>query len=334
MRYVVGIDGGGTKTTAAVVGEDGKLVASATSGPSNRRSVGMEPASANIAEAVTDALKKANVSLDGLAGVCMCLAGFDTDLDLSVPQRTLRILNFEGPAIFENDVVGAWAGATAVNPGIVVIAGTGATALGMNKKGEFWRTDGWDTLLGDQGSGYALGLAAIHLAMRMFDGRIPPSPLVHALSRAFGVHSAEDMRRLVDSTPFGKYEVASFARYVSETAREGDPIARDLLRKSGETLAENVAAIVRILGMKDEAFPISTVGSMIRDDPWVTKPFEAAVKVLAPRAVLRLPLHPPEIGAALLCFERLVEDDLGSWTLGTGKRRIRRSIHLDDIPTS
>jgi len=334
MRYVVGIDGGGTKTTAAVVGEDSKLVASATFGPSNRRSVGMEAASANIAEAVTEALQKAGVSLSDLAGICMCLAGFDTDLDLSVPQRTLRILNYTGAAIFENDVVGAWAGATAVNPGIVVIAGTGATALGMNRRGEFWRTDGWDTLLGDQGSGYALGLAAIHIVMRMLDGRIAPSPLVYALSQAYSVNSAEDMRRLVDSTPFGKYEVASFARYVSETAQAGDPIARDLLRQAGEALAENVAAIVRILDMKDDEFPISTVGSVIRDDPWVAKPFEAAVKMLAPRASLRLPLHPPEMGAALLCSARLAEDDLGSWTLGTGKRSIRRSMNIDDLPTS
>jgi N-acetylglucosamine kinase-like BadF-type ATPase len=128
--------------------------------------------------------------------------------------------------------------------------------------------------------------------------------------------------------------VASFARYVSETAHAGDHIARDLLRQAGEALAENVAAIVRILDMKDDEFPISTVGSVIRDDPWVAKPFEAAVKMLAPRAALRLPLHPPEMGAALLCFARLAEDDLGSWTLGTGKRSIRRSMNIDDLPPS
>jgi N-acetylglucosamine kinase-like BadF-type ATPase len=291
----------------------------------------MESASANIAEAVTAALQKAGVTLEGLAGICMCLAGFDTDLDLSVPQRALRILDFGGPAIFENDVVGAWAGATEVNPGIVAIGGTGATALGMNARGEFWRTDGWDTLLGDEGSGYAVGLAAIRASMRMFDGRIPPTPLVHALDQAFGVQTAEDMRRLVDSTPFGKYEVASFARHVSEAAAAGDALAADILRRAGEALAENVAAVVRILGMRDEAFPISTVGSVIRDDPWVAGPFREAVKVIAPHATIRAPLHPPEMGAALLCFKRLADDDLGSWTLGSGKRHIRRSLRLDQL---
>lgn len=332
MRYVVGIDGGGTKTTAAVVGEDNVVVASATSGPANRRSAGMESASANIAEAVTEALQRANLSLSQLAGICMCLAGFDTDLDLTVPQRALRILNFSGPAIFENDVVGAWAGATEVSPGIVAIGGTGATALGMNARGEFWRTDGWDTLLGDEGSGYAVGHAAIRAAMRMLDGRVAPTILVRALGQAYGVQSAEDMRRLVDSTPFGKYEVASFARHVSEAAVAGDTVARDILRQAGYALAENVAAIVRILGMQDEAFPLSTVGSVIRDDPWVAEPFAAAVKAIAPHATFRTPLHPPEIGASLLCFKRLADDDLGSWTLGSGKRSIRHSMRLDKIP--
>jgi glucosamine kinase len=334
MRYVVGIDGGGTKTTAAVVDEDNVRVATATSGPANRRSAGMETAGANIAEAVTEALQQAGIALDGLAGICMCLAGFDTDLDLSVPQRALRILEFSGPAIIENDVVGAWAGATEVSPGIVAIGGTGATALGMNARGEFWRTDGWDTVLGDQGSGYAVGLAAIRAAMRMLDGRMAPTSLVHALGRAFSVETAEDMRRLVDSTPFGKFEAASFARYVSEAAAAGDPVAQAMLREAGHALAENVAAIVRILGMQDEAFPISTVGSVIRDAPWVTEPFEAEVNAVAPRATIRTPLHPPEMGAALLCFKRLPDDDLGSWTLGLGKRHIRRSKRLDELPAS
>jgi N-acetylglucosamine kinase-like BadF-type ATPase len=333
MRYVVGIDGGGTKTTAAVVGEDNTLVASATSGPSNRRSAGMESASANIAEAVTEALQTAGIALGELAGICMCLAGFDTDLDLSVPQHALRILGFGGPAIFENDVVGAWAGATEVSAGIVAIGGTGATALGMNARGEFWRTDGWDTLLGDDGSGYAVGLAAIRAAMRMFDGRAAPSPLLRALGQAFGVSTAEDMRRLVDSTPFGKYEVASFARHVSEAAAAGDGPARDILRQAGHALAENVAAIVRMLGMEGDVFPISTVGSVIRDELWVAAPFEAAVKVIAPYATIRAPLHPPEMGAALLCFRRIAADDLGSWTLGSGKRHIRRSMRIDEMPT-
>ncbi|MGH2517948.1 MAG: N-acetylglucosamine kinase, partial [Ktedonobacterales bacterium] len=185
MEYVIGIDGGGTKTTAAVVGEDLGLVGSATTGPANHRSVGMEAAGANIANAVRAALRSAEVALDDVRAICLCLAGFDTDLDLPVPQRAMRLLDYTGVAILENDVVGAWSGATEASPGIVIIAGTGSTGLGMNAAGQLWRTDGWDYILGDFGSGYAIGLEAIRAAMKAMDGRAAPTLLTDKLGAAY-----------------------------------------------------------------------------------------------------------------------------------------------------
>ena len=330
MRYVVGIDGGGTKTTAAVVGEDTTLVASATSGPSNRRSAGMESASANIAEAVTAALQKASVTLGGLAGICMCLAGFDTDLDLSVPQRALRILDFGGPAIFENDVVGAWAAVTGGEAGIVAIAGTGATSLGMNARGEFWRTDGWDYVLGDAGSGYRIGLEGIHEAMKMLDGRREPTSLALQMSECYGVDDAPAMRRLADSGSLGKLRIADFARHVSEAADAGDPVAREILARASNDIIASLAAIVRRLDMRDDTFPIGVVGSVFKSR-WAFDPLRPAIAVMAPHATLTEPRYPPEVGAALTARRRLADQDFGSWTLGLGKRQIRRSFKISEL---
>src|SRR5579871_2055431 len=94
MRYVVGVDGGGTKTTATVVGEDLRVVGSYTNGSSNSRSVGEAQASANIAGAITHALAAANLLLADITAVGLCLAGFDTDLDLPVPQQALQQLGY------------------------------------------------------------------------------------------------------------------------------------------------------------------------------------------------------------------------------------------------
>lgn len=334
MRYVIGVDGGGTKTTAALVGEDSRVRARATAGASNYRSVGMDSASANITAAVTTALRDANMSADEIVGVCMCLAGFDTDLDVAVPRLASHALGFSGPVILENDVVGAWAGATGAAPGIVVISGTGATGLGMNARGEFWRTDGWDTLLGDDGSGYAIGREAIRAAIRMLDGRQQPTSLVRTLGKVYDVRDAEGMRRLVDGAPFGKFEVAAFALHVDEAAKAGDPVARGIIQQAGRDLGANVATIARILRMADEAFPISTVGSVIQSGPLIEEPFMAVVREAAPHATLRPALHPPEVGAAVLAFKRIAEDDLGSWTLGSGKRQIRRSLTIDEVARS
>jgi N-acetylglucosamine kinase-like BadF-type ATPase len=331
MRYVIGVDGGGTKTNVAIFGENVGVVGAATSGPANQRSVGMEAASTNIAHAINGALLAANLPLAQIAAMTMCLAGFDTDLDLPVPQRAARTLGYTGPIIVENDVVGAWAGATEAQPGVVVIAGTGATGLGMNAQGQLWRTDGWDYVLGDAGSGYAIGLAAIRAAMRMLDGREKPSALVREMQVNYGVDNAEEMRRLVDSTPFGKFEIASFAEHVWEVAERGDPVAQGIFAQAGTRLGESAAAIIRMLEMQRETFPISTVGSVFKAEPWVTDPFHRIIQQTAPHATFRPPLHSPEVGAALLALRRLDDDDIGSWTLGTGKRHIRRSLAISEL---
>jgi len=334
MRYVVGLDGGGTKTKAAVYSEEAGVVGEAETGPANYRSFGVEKdaASANIALAISEAANKAGVEVQTLAGICMCIAGFDTDLDLPVPQEALSKLHYRGPAIMENDVVGAWAGATEAKPGLVVIAGTGATALGMNARGDLWRTDGWDYLLGDDGSGYDIGRAGIRAAMRMLDGRERPTLLVRILGEVFDVTDGESMRRLWDSTDFGKLKVSSFAMHVARAATQGDPAAQTILHKAGQALGESAAAIIQMLDMTAESFVVSTVGSVFKNEPWVTKPFRQKITAAAPKASFRNPARPPEVGAAILMLLRLDEDDVGSWTLGGGKRRIRRSLRIGDIP--
>lgn len=331
MQYVVGVDGGGSKTVAAVMGEDLSVVSSAAGGPANHRSVGISPASTNIADAISKAVHDADITLSDVSVICMCLAGFDTNLDLPVPQGAIRLLGYAGPALMENDVVGAWAGATEAQSGVVIIAGTGSTGLGMNSRSQLWRTDGWDYILGDSGSGYQIGQAAIRAAMQALDGRSAPTLLARELKNAYGVDDAEAMRRLVDSTTFGKFEIAAFAAHVAKAAADGDPTAQRILAHAGEELATQATTIITRLGMEDDQFPLSTVGSVFKSTPWVTDPFYLGIMRVAPRVSFRPPVHPPEIGAAILGLRRLREGDLGSWTLGTGMRRIQRSLTVDEV---
>ena len=329
MTNVVGVDGGGTKTAAVVVDDQLNRIADATTGPSNGRSVGIDTASANIADAVAGAVIAANLTLNDISAICLSVAGFDTELDLPVPQGAMRLLGYLGPTIIENDVVGAWAGATEARTGLVVIAGTGATALGMNDHGELWRTDGWDYILGDAGSGYAIGRAGIHTAMKALDGRAQPTLLARELAQAYGVTNAPDMRHLVDSTHFGKFEIARFAAHVADAADRGDGAAQAILTQAGRDLAENAVAIMQKLDVLSMPFPVATVGGVFKSVTWVVPAFQAAVSKTAPQAIFRPPLHPPEIGAAVLALRRGLQGDHGSWTLGTGQRRILRSVSVD-----
>jgi N-acetylglucosamine kinase-like BadF-type ATPase len=331
MRFVVGVDGGGTKTAAAVVGDDLKEVGSAVAGPSNYRSLGKATASQNIRDAVTQALKAAEVSLDQIAAICLCLSGFDTELDLPIPQFAIELLGFTGATIFENDVVGALASVTGGEPGIVAIAGTGSTALGQNARGDFWRADGWDYILGDAGSGYRIGLDAIHAAIQMLDGRRKPTGLLNKLAAFYGIDDALGMRRLADSGALGKLRVADFSKHVAESADEGDPVSQGILRQATNDIADSIAAIVAELGMRDDAFPIGGVGSVFKSSEWIIKPLLARLETIAPRATFTEPRFTPETGAAIVAQRRIAASDLQSWTLGGGVHHIRRTLQISKL---
>jgi N-acetylglucosamine kinase-like BadF-type ATPase len=331
MRFVVGVDGGGTKTAAAVVGDDLREAGTGVAGPSNYRSGGMEAASQAIHDAVEQALHAAQITLEQVAALCMCLSGFDTELDLPVPQRAVTLLGFNGAAIFENDVVGAWAGVTGGDPGVVAIAGTGATALGMNARGSMWRVDGWDYILGDAGGGYRIGLDGIHAAMKMLDGRLAPTPLLAKMAAFYGVDDALGMRRLADSGALGKLHIADFSRHVADAAGEGDPVAQAILRQASADIADDIQAIVSQLQMRDDAFPLGAVGSVFKSEEYVLGPLRARLALIAPRATFAAPRYPPEVGAAIVAQRRLAANDLSSWTLGGGKRKILRSVHVSEL---
>jgi glucosamine kinase len=331
MRFVVGVDGGGTKTAAAVVGDDLREAGTGVAGPSNYRSVGMESASQAIHDAVEQALGAASLKLEQVEAICMCLSGFDTELDLPVPQRAVTLLGFTGAAVFENDVVGAWAAVTGGDPGVVAIAGTGATALGMNARGEMWRVDGWDYILGDAGGGYRIGRDGIHAAMKMLDGRLTPTLLLAKMASYYGVDDALGMRRLADSGTLGKLHIADFSRHVADAADEGDAVAQSILRQASADIAEDIQAIVTQLQMRDDAFPLGAVGSVFKSEEYVLKPLQARAAQIAPRATFAAPRYPPEVGAAIVAQRRLAASDLSSWTLGGGKRKILRSVHVSEL---
>jgi N-acetylglucosamine kinase-like BadF-type ATPase len=132
----------------------------------------------------------------------------------------------------------------------------------------------------------------------------------------------------VDSSPFGKYEMARFAPHVTAAADAGDAIAREVLARAGYDLAHNAIAIARQLGMMAESCAVVPIGGVFRSSDWVVPAFRQTLAAHLPRAVITAPRHAPQVGAAILALRRPAEHDLGSWSLGTGHRRIRRSLSV------
>lgn len=188
---VLGIDGGGTKTVCAALalpasgdaaGSAGDVTGWGRSGSSNRNSVGDEAARTNIFLAIDGALAQADVHADEVAAICLCLSGADRPADIVLVEGWVRTRLPRAQISVYNDSVAALASGTGGQLyGIVVISGTGMIVLGYNEQGERHRAAGWGALLDRHGSGYALGIDALHAITRAADGSGPATTLTEAV---------------------------------------------------------------------------------------------------------------------------------------------------------
>jgi glucosamine kinase len=280
-RYVMGIDGGATKTLAAVLDLDDRAVHIAAGGPSNEDAVGPGAAVQTLLEVADRALAGAGISDHQLATAVLAVAGTDTE----AIARNVESARSED-WIVVNDVVGAWAAATGGEPGVGAIAGTGSNVFGVGPAGRPWRVGGWGHLLGDQGSGYWLGAESIRAALADRDGSGPQTALAPAAAEFFEVAGVEALAALVYSKPLTKGEVAAFAVRTCELAQSGDAVAHELYTRGANELAAQIAAVIGHTGLGggDDEFPVGLIGSVFRAGPIFVDPIVATVRGVAPGA--------------------------------------------------
>ncbi len=296
-RYVLGVDGGATKTLAAVLDLERRELHLGHAGPSNEDAVGSRVAVKALLDAADEALARAGVSAEQLGGAVLAVAGTDTD---SV-ERNLRAMRSE-EWIVVNDVVGAWATATAAGPGVGVISGTGSNVFGVGREGRCWRAGGWGHLLGDEGSGYWLGAESIRAALHDRDASGCATALSTAALSFFGAPTIEALAASVYTTPLTKGEVAAFAVETAKAAEAGDEVARELYSRAAVELGAQIRAVVSQTGLEG-AFPIGLIGSAFKAGPAFVEPLRMVVAEIAPEAHVR-PVEMPPVGGSLLLATR------------------------------
>lgn len=206
--------------------------------------------------------------------ICAGLAGFAGAQDRADELASVLSSHFDTSAVaLTSDMTTSHAGALDGRSGVVVAAGTGAVALGIDEQGGTVICDGWGYLLGDDGSGYAIGRAGLSSALRASDGRGGSNALLDRAQRRFGalrglpalVHGAGDPPRLI----------ASFARDVHAVASAGDEVAIAIWRDAGHELARTAAAAAQRLFDAGAQFDVAATGGLFGAGDLLTEPFEA-----------------------------------------------------------
>jgi N-acetylglucosamine kinase-like BadF-type ATPase len=187
------------------------------------------------------------------------LSGGPADKD----SVTREILAAEHYAI-SNDAVIALSGATAGEPGVIVITGTGSIAWGRNAEGRTARAGGWGYVFGDEGSAFDLVRQATRAALRWEEGWGARTALREALLGATGAGDMNDLLHRFYTPEFPRVRIASLAPLVGETADAGDPVARDLVNAAAQALATLAAAVRRQLFGDEEPACVSYAGGVFR----------------------------------------------------------------------
>jgi glucosamine kinase len=298
-RWVLGIDGGATKTLAAVLDLDAGTLHLGHAGPSNEDAVGAKSAVQALLRAADEALERAGASREDLASAVLAVAGTDTD---SV-ARHVHEERTEGWLVV-NDVVGAWATATGAAPGVAAISGTGSNVFGVggvDGETRAWRAGGWGHLLGDEGSGYWLGVQSIKAALRDREASGPQTALSDAVCGFFDAPSVEAAAAMVYSKPLTKGDIAAFATETARLAAQGDAVARGLYERGAAELGEQIAAVIRQTGLQG-SFPVGLIGSAFKAGSVFVAPLRRAIQECAPEARVSTVEMAPVGGSLLLAM--------------------------------
>jgi len=304
MAYFLGVDGGATSTTCAMCDHDGRILGVGRGGPSNH--ILAPGGEARARSAVETALGAAEAA-SGLGRVefesaQFGMTGINRETESArVFLRAISSLLTARLVHIDNDASVALAGALACRPGVVVIAGTGSVAYGRDPLGQEARAGGWGYMFGDEGSGFAIGLAGVRAALRARDRVGPATALETRIPDRCG-RSLGEIPLLFYEGRWQRVEIAALAPVVTAAASAGDSVAGDLVEEAARGLAAIAAAVVGRLTWPDRTVALAPVGGVFTAGRVILDPLKAALAARAPDAVLVPPRFAPPAGALLLAL--------------------------------
>ena len=298
-ELLLGLDGGGSKTLALLADAAGRVVGRGSAGASNYQNIGAAAAWTALDTAIAAAFADAGLPPGAVEAVGLGLAGVDRPEDRALFEGWAAKRFGGAPVVIANDAELVLAAGTPDGWGIALISGTGSIVFGRSPHGEMARAGGWGHIMGDEGSGYAIGVEALRAVMRAYDGRGPATALTEAVLAHWSLETPTDLVGRVYRESDGTAEIATLAALVDAAAGDGDAVAADILGAAGRELALTVRAVVRRLALPMPA-PCALAGGAIVKGRAVRAAFLAAVDAQGLHLDPITPVTEPAQGAVRL----------------------------------
>ncbi|WP_373893437.1 N-acetylglucosamine kinase [Virgibacillus natechei] len=266
MNYVMGVDGGGTKTTAVIADMNGKIVAKDTVGPTNPNLVSKKELKHTFLALFHSLRQHAPQQFSNISSIFAGISGAGNATNQKVLQESIEpLLPDNTPIQIKADAINALYSGSYGSPGIVQIAGTGSITYGINGNLEHDRVGGWGYLLGDEGSGYDIGRKGIVAALQSVDGRGSKTILLPMLYAHFNVTNAQDLIReiYVSSTP--KSVISPVAEIVFQGFKDDDPIAEKIITEAAKETTLSIKTLYEKLFQVEEKVEVVLCGGVFQE---------------------------------------------------------------------
>jgi N-acetylglucosamine kinase-like BadF-type ATPase len=293
--YVMGIDGGGSTVRVVITDPDLNIHGQAQDVGVNPKLVGHDVSTQRLQAAMRRALSEAAVPSSDIVAVCIGLAGGGKDWD---PQ-IVKAITPNASVVCAGDLKIALVGARGDCLGVVVLAGTGCAAYGINTAGDNTFVGGLGYLLDDVGSGYWLGKEAVRRSLRAIDETAPPTRLRDGIMATLGIVNRADLVTwMYDAVQQNPSAVAQLAPLVLNEAAAGDPVAQTIVEEGAQELALMCHTVMRRLGGLSHDH-IAFAGGLLTAPNWLSS------RLCELLSLPEIPntRYPPVMGAALLALQ-------------------------------
>jgi glucosamine kinase len=299
MKYLIGIDGGGTKTDCAIADLSGKIINQTTGKPSNFLVIGVEEAIENIFALIEENLFSLEGDFADVKQIVIGVAGAGREEDAKLLEKGFKDyadqqrVHFKGVKVVSDAHI-ALEGAFPNSVGCILIAGTGSILFGKDENGVIHRVGGFGRLIGDEGSGYSIGRKALTAVSKASDGRGEETLISELLDAKMNSNTSKN---IISKVYNENLDVASVARIVIEAAEEGDPIADDILDEEADELVLHIRSL--ITKIHTDKLSVAFSGSLIDNKNFYSDLLKNKIKSTLPNVKIIKPANPPVSGAIL-----------------------------------
>ncbi|HYH01549.1 MAG TPA: BadF/BadG/BcrA/BcrD ATPase family protein [Bacillota bacterium] len=302
---VIGVDGGGSSTKALAATGDGTVIGYGESGPSNCQTVGVNQAGQTVLAACRKAM--GNGELNPVT-YFLGLAGTGRPEDKAKVRSLFEELVKPARVTLETDAYIALASGTLCQPGVVIIAGTGSIAFGIDPSGREARSGGWGYLLGDEGSAFDIGRQGVRAVLRESDGRGPATSLTESFLKHLGVTERAGLSQIVRQIyqqDQGHRQLAVFSQLVTREAHAGDRVALGIIKRAAWELSTAARAVLKQLALEPGSATVIITGGIFDSEPLLAKLFIRYLNRRAPGFSIARPRFKPVVGALLLALKQI-----------------------------